>query len=528
MIVSETYLMNGRMDREILKKSIVLMGTPQENEIYKDYLLHNQYVFNTHSEEIDEGVEINVYVCDFDLEKLNYIIATLPIKFKYNDKIYEPNDERDFIDVSKYQKESSALQQEQIKEGVTLFYRKAQVSKELNHKYFAVETDKRIVFFLPLRYINGKNKTIKVTAFKNYIEIPEGKRKGLIMNSFPTYKLSESEYHIGMIPGKIFISDYEISQLKNGFYNCFEVENINDLKIILGDYYEDFCSLFNIIQSEYSIAIETTDNYEKRKKEEEKIASENYVPTEAEIIRKNKIENEKELKEHIINDDYMTPFNFKESELVRDLSNRYKNNLNYDPTSSFYISIISSFVEDFPYSMDPMQKDSYIPLALFYNKKPSIINQRSFFRYSDSKTLYKALTSNYSLTSTGVAIQLCAIFQRVLLGEIEPTEKAMLDEFLALDCTDTYKRDYNDTIHGIINIMVSEFGNITDAKTMEERRSSLDKIYLQIINIVGPLNKIEDKFYHRLYSYSRKRDNEICNKILSQQLDMIKEDNIVK
>ena len=495
------------------------MGTPQENERYKDYILHNKYVFSTHSEEIDEGVEIYVYVCDYDLEKLNYIIATLPIKFKYNDKIYEPNDERDFIDVSKYQKESSALQQEQIKEGVILFYRKAQAPKELNHKYFAVETDKIIVFFLPLRYIDGKEKTIKVTVFKYYIEIPEGKRKGLIMNLFPTYKLSESEHLIGKIPGKIFISDYHISQLKNGFYNCFEVENINDLKTILGDYYEDFCSVFKIIQSENSIAIETTDNYEKRKKEEEKIASENYVPTRGEIEKQNEIENERLMKDHVIVDDYMSPFDFKESELVYDLCSRHKSFWNEDPTSSFYLSLIASFTNsrNFPDSMDPMQKDKYVPLALFYNKKPSIINQRSFFKDSEYDTLYKRFTNGY-LVSEGVAIQLCTIFQRVLLGEIEPTETAMLDEFILLDCTNTYKRGKKDIVDRIINVMISNYGNIENAETLEERRAALSEIYTQVYSIVGSIDRIGNMVFGTRHKYSWERDNEICERILSQQL----------
>ena len=66
--------------------------------------------------------------------------------------------------------------------------------------------------------------------------------------------------------------------------------------------------------------------------------------------------------------------------------------------------------------------------------------------------------------------------------------------------------------------MISNYGNIENADTLKERRAALSEIYTQIYSIVGDIDRIGNMVFGTRHKYFWERDNEICERILSQQL----------
>ena len=220
-----------------------------------------------------------------------------------------------------------------------------------------------------------------------------------------------------------------------------------------------------------------------------------------------------------IQTDVISGFDFSLPQLANELCEKNKVLLEKDPIASFMLSILKMFVAD-SNSLDPKQKDKYVPISLFYNMYIPTIQERSPFSYSDSNSLYKYMTLNTSYQNLGIVIQLYSIFQRVLLGEIEPTREAIINAFIEVDVINIYRRQ-KQLINNIVDLLVENSEKLSTTDNIEERQQILEKMQYKIFHPIYAQQILSSRLYTIQIPTVEARDNEICERILKEQIENI-------
>ena len=81
----------------------------------------------------------------------------------------------------------------------------------------------------------------------------------------------------------------------------------------------------------------------------------------------------------------------------------------------FYTSMVYGFAKHLPYSLD-IEQPEYVP-ADFYNMEPLDVDINDWFKWDDRRTFFNAMVNGSETFRTGMLLQMCAIFQKMLLGQ---------------------------------------------------------------------------------------------------------------
>ncbi len=164
--------------------------------------------------------------------------------------------------------------------------------------------------------------------------------------------------------------------------------------------------------------------------------------------------------------------------ILKDFSKRdyYRN-----PSASFYISMVYGFAEHLPYSMD-IEQPEYVP-ADFLNMMPVDVDENPWFKYEDRRTLFNAFANWGDTYKTAMILQLCFLFQKMILGEF-PTDYELDEEkYTAWGIDAMTKNDeYNRRFFTILKSLPMYHHSLVSASTLEERRNILNQIYAEMIS----------------------------------------------
>ena len=175
-----------------------------------------------------------------------------------------------------------------------------------------------------------------------------------------------------------------------------------------------------------------------------------------------------------------------ENQGTRDLAYGYSKNEGMRE-DKFIFSMVYDFAKNLPYSMD-IQQEEYVP-ADFLNMTPYDFANDRFFKWEDSRTVYTAMTSWGDTFKSGIVLQMCAVFQKMLSRQF-PNDYVLEDDDFYLWGIDniTSDKDYNKRFFETLKSLPDYYKRVESAKSVEERRKALDQIYAEMQN--GIVNKI--------------------------------------
>lgn len=155
-----------------------------------------------------------------------------------------------------------------------------------------------------------------------------------------------------------------------------------------------------------------------------------------------------------------------------------------NPSLSLYISMVYGFAENLPYSMD-IEQEEYVP-GDFLNLKPFDVEENNWFKYEYRRTIYNAMVHWGDTFKSGVLLQVCYIFQQMLLKNIPANFSVSDDDFekMGFDVF-TKNAEYNRLFFEILASLPSYYQSVVDSQDITERRSKLEKMYEDIQNCIG-------------------------------------------
>ena len=155
-----------------------------------------------------------------------------------------------------------------------------------------------------------------------------------------------------------------------------------------------------------------------------------------------------------------------------------------NPSLTFYTSMVYGFAKHLPYSMD-IEQPEYVP-ADFYNMEPSDVETNSYFKWNDRRTFFKSMVNWGDTFKTGMLLQMCAIFQKMLLGQFPHNFELKEADFKdwGIDVM-TNNKDYNRNFFETLKSLPKYYQLVVNASTCEERRNRLDEMYKEIIQRIA-------------------------------------------
>lgn len=169
----------------------------------------------------------------------------------------------------------------------------------------------------------------------------------------------------------------------------------------------------------------------------------------------------------------------EEIEKYPHLKSLYKN-----PSASFYTSMIYGFAKHLPYSMDIEQKE-YVP-ADFLNMMPYDVEINDWFKFNDRRTFYKSLINWGDTFKTGMILQICYIFQKMILGEFPPDfelNEKNYDDWVIFSMTND--EEYNKNFFEVLKFLPEYLKKVVESSNNEERRITLNKMYADLMKRIA-------------------------------------------
>ena len=166
-----------------------------------------------------------------------------------------------------------------------------------------------------------------------------------------------------------------------------------------------------------------------------------------------------------------------------------------NPSLSLHISMVFGFAKHLPYSMD-IKQEEYVP-GDFLNLEPYDVDENSWFKYNDRRTIYNAMVHWGDTFKSGVLLQVCFIFQQMLLGNIPADFKIGEEDYELLGINKLTNNVYNRNFFEILSMLPAFYQNVISTSNNDERRKKLDEMYAQV----------RDKIENRVGGYC-KRDSE--------------------
>lgn len=169
------------------------------------------------------------------------------------------------------------------------------------------------------------------------------------------------------------------------------------------------------------------------------------------------------------------------SEIQNNLSKRdfYSN-----PTLSFYTSMVYGFANHLPYSMD-IEQPEYVP-ADFLNMMPYDVDLNQWFKFEDRRTFFNALIHWGDTFKTGMLLQMCNVFQKMILGQF-PNDYTLTEEDYRVWGIDTMTKDkdYNRCFFETLKSLPDYYKELIAKENNEDRRKVLENMYNDIMNKIA-------------------------------------------
>ena len=185
-------------------------------------------------------------------------------------------------------------------------------------------------------------------------------------------------------------------------------------------------------------------------------------------------------------------FNLHDEEWLAIAKKRY--DLERNPSLGLYASMVYGFAKHLPYSMD-IEQPEYIP-ADFLNTEPLDADYSSFFKYEDSRTFFRSLTSFHETFESGIILQICFIFQKMILGEFPYNFEIKDSDYYDWGIDEmTSNQEYNRRFFNILKTLPTYYKKVITATSNAERRKHLEEMYnkieLEIARLWGGSNNYE-------------------------------------
>lgn len=144
-------------------------------------------------------------------------------------------------------------------------------------------------------------------------------------------------------------------------------------------------------------------------------------------------------------------------------------------------SIVYEFASKLPYSMDYIDKD-FVP-GLFLNVSPMNPSKWIFKEYN---SLYQKMITWSDTRKSGILLQICVIFQAMLIGQFSNNYQLTEEDFHNLGINQmTSDDEYNRFLFETLEMLPEYCMKLNSTKTTDERRKMLDDIYTTILDRVG-------------------------------------------
>lgn len=144
-------------------------------------------------------------------------------------------------------------------------------------------------------------------------------------------------------------------------------------------------------------------------------------------------------------------------------------------------SIVYEFAKKLPYSMDYMDTD-FVP-GIFLNLRPENPSKRIFKDYSG---LYYRMIAWGDAKKSGILLQICNIFQAMLMGQFPSDYQLTKEDFHTLGIDKVTNDDeYNRFLFEIIEKLPQYCARLNSTQNSDERRKILDEIYTIILYRIG-------------------------------------------
>lgn len=137
-------------------------------------------------------------------------------------------------------------------------------------------------------------------------------------------------------------------------------------------------------------------------------------------------------------------------------------------------SIVYNFARNLPYSIDYMD-ENFVP-GFFLNVCP--INPTKYLFKKHGSLYYQMINWGDTLKS-GILLQICSIFQNMLMGNFQNDYQVFEESFLPDD--EEYKRNLLETLQMLPQYCIK----INSIENLEERRKMLADVYSKILDKVG-------------------------------------------
>lgn len=144
-------------------------------------------------------------------------------------------------------------------------------------------------------------------------------------------------------------------------------------------------------------------------------------------------------------------------------------------------SIVYEFASKLPYSMDYMDKD-FVP-GIFLNLRPENPSKWIFKKYS---SLYNKMIDWGDTKKSGILLQVCNIFQAMLMGQFPSNYQLTKEDFHTLGIEQmTSDDEYNRRFFEILKLLPQYCSKLNSTQNPNERRKILDEIYAIIKYGIG-------------------------------------------
>ncbi|MCI9001055.1 MAG: hypothetical protein HFJ26_09370 [Clostridia bacterium] len=170
---------------------------------------------------------------------------------------------------------------------------------------------------------------------------------------------------------------------------------------------------------------------------------------------------------------------------TRDLTYMYSKEHNI-PEDEIIFSMANLFIGYLPYSMDIKQKE-YVP-ADFINMTPYDVNNHKTF-WEDYKNVYDGMIKFGETFSSGILVQISAVFQKMLSGQFPNDYQLEESDFFSWGINEmTNDKAYNEKFFNILKGLPEYYKKVQETKTNEDRRKALMDAYMSIQQDIG--NKV--------------------------------------
>ena len=169
----------------------------------------------------------------------------------------------------------------------------------------------------------------------------------------------------------------------------------------------------------------------------------------------------------------------EEQQLINPLIKEFTNNGFKNPSLSLHMSMVYGFAYHLPYSMD-IEQEEYVP-GDFLNIEPTDVNTNNWFKWDDRRTFYNSMVRWGDTFRSGILLQVCYIFQQMLLGNIPADYKLNEKDYESLGINElTRNEEYNKNFFNILSSLPTYYQKVIYSENNTERRKNLRTIYNEI------------------------------------------------